>query len=50
MTGGRGHGSAAPNSVVARVCRTQRHFHVGERKKGFGRLLSELPPLPAGEI
>ena len=33
------------HSVVARVWHTQRHFHVGERKQGFGRLLSELPPL-----
>lgn len=34
------------HSVPARVWHTQRHFMVGERKSGFGRLLSDLPPLP----
>jgi len=33
------------HSVAARVWHTQRHFHVGQRTQGFGRLLSELPPL-----
>ena len=37
----------ALHSVVARVWHTQRHFRVGERKTGYGRLLSELPPLPS---
>jgi len=27
------------------VWHTQRHFHVGQRTQGYGRLLSELPPL-----
>lgn len=33
------------HSVPARVWSTQRHFLVGERRQGFGRLLSELPPV-----
>ncbi|HZL07063.1 MAG TPA: hypothetical protein VFE45_16845 [Coriobacteriia bacterium] len=33
------------HSLVARVWHTQRHFHVGQRTQGYGRLLSELPPL-----
>lgn len=32
------------HSVPARVWHTQRHFHVGQRTHGYGRLLSELPP------
>ena len=32
------------HSVPARVWSTQQHFLVGERRQGFGRLLSELPP------
>lgn len=31
------------SSVPARVWSTQRHFHVGHRHRGFGRLLAELP-------
>ena len=33
------------HSVPARVWSTQQHFRVGQRTQGFGRLLSELPPL-----
>ncbi|MQA93449.1 MAG: hypothetical protein GEV11_02000 [Streptosporangiales bacterium] len=36
----------ALHSVAARVWHTQRHFRVGQRTRGFGRLLAELPPLP----
>ncbi|WP_395104015.1 hypothetical protein [Actinomadura sp. SCN-SB] len=35
------------HSVAARVWHTQRHFRVGRRTQGFGRLLAELPPLAA---
>ena len=35
------------HSVVARVWHTQRHFMVGQRTSGYGRLLTDLPPLPA---
>jgi maleate isomerase len=35
------------HAVPARVWSTQRHFTVGERRQGFGRLLSELPGLRA---
>lgn len=36
---------AVLHSVPARVWSTQQHFRVGQRTQGFGRLLSELPPL-----
>jgi maleate isomerase len=35
------------HTVPARVWHTQRHFMVGERRTGFGRLLEELPRMPA---
>lgn len=35
------------HASCARVWHTQRHFKVNERKQGFGRLLSELPKIPA---
>lgn len=35
------------HTVPARVWHTQRHFMVGGRHSGFGRLLEELPPMPA---
>lgn len=36
------------HSVPARVWHTQRHFLVGQRTPGFGRLLADLPPLATG--
>jgi maleate isomerase len=35
------------HTVPARVWHTQRHFMVGERRTGFGRLLEELHRMPA---
>jgi maleate isomerase len=34
------------HTVPARVWHTQRHFMVGQRHNGFGRLMAELPPMP----
>jgi maleate isomerase len=36
------------HAVPARVWSTQQHFHVGERRSGYGRLLAELPSPVAG--